>query len=194
MPKPCVHNYAFRKALGYVRNKKGRLEHETVVTTFQNAVQQVISNRPPYVPLYLPVQNFIMLLQIIRNRLGDDNVMSAGVETNRFYDVGFYLYVGPEEKDSPYQYLDPRKPLREVVSDFYQNLVTPSAIFRDCIFDMQEEESRIVIAWEECEDYAELFSYLEGVHGGMIKASSGKGELSFRKKKDTFTFEIVTMD
>lgn len=189
-----VHNYAFRKALGYVRNKKGRLEYDNVMNTFQNTVHQVISTRPPYMPLYLPVKNFIMLLQIIRNRLGDDNVISAGVATNRFYDMGFYLYVGPEENDSPYHFLNPHKPLREVVGDFYQNLVTPSAIFRECIIGLQERETMITINWEECGEYKELFHYLEGIHGGMIKASKGNGVLSSRKRKDAFTFEIVIVD
>ncbi|UCE73034.1 MAG: hypothetical protein JSV56_08315, partial [Methanomassiliicoccales archaeon] len=98
MPNPSVHNYAFRKALGYVRNKKGKNESEAIRKTYHDAITQTISDRPPYVPLYLPIENFILLLQIIRNRLGDDNVISGGVETNRFYDVGFYVYVGPEEK------------------------------------------------------------------------------------------------
>jgi hypothetical protein len=194
MPNPSVHNYAFRKALGYVRNKKGKQEYEAVQATFQNAVHQVISNRPPYVPLYLPMQNFIMLLQIIRNRLGDDNVMSAGTETNRFFDIGFYLYVGPEEKDSPYTFLDPNKPLITVVTDFYHNLVTPSAIIRECTFGLQEEESKLVVTWDECSEYMDLFPYLQGLHGGMIKAATTNGSLSSRQTKNKFIFEIELLD
>ena len=194
MPNPSVHNYAFRKALGYVRNKKGKVEYEAVQTTFQSAVHQVISNRPPYVPLYLPMENFIILLQIIRNRLGDDNVMSAGVDTNRVFDVGFYVYVGPEEKDSPYTFLDPHKHLLEVVTDFYHNLITPSAIIRECTFGLQEEESRLVITWDDCKEYMDIFQYLEGLHGGMIKASTGYGSLSSQKKKEKFIFEIELLE
>ncbi len=194
MPNPSVHNYAFRKALGYVRNKKGKMEYEAIQTTFQDAGHKVISNTPPYIPLYLPIQDFIMLLHIIRNRLGDDNVMSAGIETNRFYDIGFYYYIGPEEKDSPYTFLDPHKPLLEVVSDFYHNLVTPSAIIRECTFGLQEEESKLVVKWDECKDYMDLFPFLEGLHGGMIKASTGNGSLSSRKTKNNFIFEIELME
>lgn len=190
MPNPSVHNYAFRKALGYVRNKKGKMEYEAVQTTFQSAVHQVISNRPPYFPLYLPMQNFILLLQIIRNRLGDDNVMSAGVDTNRVFDVGFYVYIGPEEKDSPYTFLDPHKHLLEVVTDFYHNLITPSAIIRECTFGLQEEESKLVVTWDECKEYMDLFPYLEGIHSGMIKASTSHGNLSCKKTKNKFVFEI----
>jgi len=190
MANPSVHNYAFRKALGYVRNKKGLREAEVIIKTFHDAVPQKISERPPYVPLYLPMKNFILLLQIIRNRLGDDNVMSGGVSTTRLYDVGYYVYVGPEEKDSPYTFLDPHKHLLEVITDFYHNLITPSAIIRECTFGLQEDESKFIVTWDECKDYMDLFPYLEGLHGGMIKASTSHGLIFSKKTKNKFVFEI----
>lgn len=194
MSEAKVHNYAFRKALGYVRNKRGRQGSESVRETFENTTHQKISTRSPYLPSYLPIKSFVILLQIIENSLGDKKIVTAERKTHRCYDVGFYLYNGPEENDSPYHYLDPHKTLSEVVEEFYNNLATASAIFKNCDTDLTTEDLKIKITWKGCEEYIELFYYLEGAHAGMIKESSSEGLLRARKAGDTFIFEIELLE
>ncbi|UCE36167.1 MAG: hypothetical protein JSW00_11525 [Thermoplasmata archaeon] len=185
-----VHNYAFRKALGYVRTKRGRLGSESIRKTYVSATHQFISTRSPYLPSYMPVKSFVILLQIIKNNLGEKKGVNSEKVIHRCYDVGFYLYSGPEEKDSPYQYLDPHKELKEVMGEFYHNLETPSAIFKDCETDLETSDSKITVTWKKLDEYPELFHYLEGLHAGMIKESKSDGELSAQKKRGDFIYII----
>lgn len=194
MSDPKAHNYAFRKALGYVRNKRGRAGSDSVRETFQHTTHQMISIRSPYMPSYLPLKSFVIILQIIKNILGDKKIVTSDRKTHRCYDVGFYLYNGPEEEDSPYHYLDPHKPLSEVVSEFYQNLDTASAIFKNCDTELNIEDSKIKVKWKGCEEYIELFYYLEGLHAGMIKESISDGVQKARKTRDNLIFEIELID
>lgn len=190
MSEALVHNYAFRKALGYVRNKRGRSGSETVKETFEKAANQKISTRSPYMPSYLPIKSFVTLLQLIKKSLGDKKVADSTKKIHRCYDVGFFLYTGPEETDSPYHYLDPHKPLSEVIGEFYQNLGTASAIFKHCDTELTIDDSKIKAKWKGCEEHIELFYYLEGLHAGMIKESTGEGVLKAKKSRDTLVFEI----
>ncbi len=185
-----VHNYAFRKALGYVAKKKGTMEVEVIRTGFENAVQQKIASKPPFFPIYYPLNSFVMLLQIIKNRLGDENITTVGINTNRYYDIGFYLYAGAEEVTSPYQFLDPTIHLSEVLGEFYHNLNTASAIIKNCGTTLIVKDSKITGNWEKCNEFLELFPYLEGVHAGMIRTSSSDGVLLARKEGDVFVYEI----
>ncbi len=194
MSEAKVHNYAFRKALGYVRNKRGRAGSDSVRDIFENTTHQFISIRSPYMPSYLSVKSFVILLQIIKNSLGEKKMVSSERKTHRCYDVGFYLYTGPEETDSPYHYLDPHKPISEVVSEFYHNLTTPSAIFRNCRTTLAIKDSKIEAEWKGLGEYIELFYYLEGAHAGMIKESSGDGKVMGRKTRDAFVFEIELLE
>ena len=188
-----VHNYALRKALGYVRIKKGKIKSESIRTKFENSVHQKLSLEPPYLPLYYPIKSFIILLQIIKNNLGDAETSTDKI-TERSYDVGFYLYTGPEEKNSPYKYLDPHKHLSEVITDFYNHLHTANAIFRGCENTLTEEESKIRGSWEGCEEHDELFHYIEGIHAGIIRASTSEGVLSAKREGSAFVFEIDLKD
>ncbi len=190
MTEPKVHNYAFRKTLGYVRNKKGKLEYENVKITFENATSKRISTLAPYMPSYLSLKSFVILLQIIKERLGDENITTGGVASNRCYDVGFYLYMGSEEVDSPYNYLDPHKQLPNVMGDFYHNLETPSGIFKYCGTMLTHKGSRIKATWLDLEEYSDFIDYLKGMHAGMIRASASRGVLSTKKKDDAIMFEI----
>ena len=194
MSDPKAHNYAFRKALGYVRNKRGRAGSDSVRETFQHTTHQMISIRSPYMPSYLPLKSFVIILQIIKNSLGDKKIVTSDRKTDRCYDVGFYLYTGPEEGDSPYHYLDPHKPLSDVVSEFYHNLATASAIFKNCETELTIEDSKIKIKWKGCEEYIELFYYLEGLHAGMIKESISDGVQKARKTRDNLIFEIELIE
>jgi hypothetical protein len=171
MSEAKVHNYAFRKALGYVRNKKGRLGIEEVKQTFENTTKQKLA--------------------IIKNSLGEKKVVNAEKITDRCYDVGYYLYTGPNEKDSPYHYLDPHKEISQVVGEFYHNLKTPSAIFRDCEIALETNESEITVKWKKLGDYIELFFYLEGVHAGMIKESTSEAVLDSDKKGKTYSYKLT---
>ena len=110
--------------------------------------------------------------------------------SNRCYDVGYYLYTGSEEIDSPYNYLDPHKQLPAVLGDFYHNLETPSGIFKYCGTMMTHKGSIIKATWLELEDNSDFIDYLKGVHAGMIRASHSTGILSARKKDDAIIFEI----
>lgn len=193
MSEATVHNYAFRKALGYVRNKRGKGGSESIREIFENTTHVKISTRSPYMPSYLPIKSFVILLQIIKKSLGDKKIVESARKTHRCYDVGFYLYTGPEETDSPYHYLDPHKPLSDVVGEFYHNLATPSAIFKNCETELEIEESKIKSKWKGCEEQIELFYYLEGLHAGMIKESAGEGILKAKKSRDTFVFEIEVL-
>jgi hypothetical protein len=190
MGEARVHNYAFRKTLAYVKNKKGKLENENIRQTFESATHYKLAARPPYLPTYYPLNSFVMLLQIIINRFGDEKALYEDKKTKRCCDMGYYLYTGPEEKDSPYHYLDPRKPLIEVLTDFYNNLRTPSGIFQNCGSTFSIEGSKIRAVWEGCTGNDEFFFYLEGVHEGMIKCSHGRGVLLAKKGKDAFIYEI----
>lgn len=190
MNEPMVHNYAFRKALGYIGNKKGTIEVDAIRTSFENAVHQKISTQSPFLPTYIPLKSFILLLQLIKNRLGDENITTAGMKTNRCYDVGFYLYAGPEETSSPYQYLDPTKQLSKVVIEFYHNLSTPSGVIKNCGTTLIQKDSKMTGTWEKCGEFYELFQYLEGVHAGMIRTGTGEGVLSAKKEGEVFIFEI----
>lgn len=190
MSEALVHNYAFRKALGYVGNKRGRGGSEEVRQTYENATHQKISTKSPYLPSYMPIKSFVILLQIIMNSLGDKKAINSGKRTHRCYDVGFYLYTGPSEKDSPYHYLDPHKPLSDVLNEFYHNLKTPSAFFKHCETELVTQGSTITITWKGFEEYIELFFYLEGMHAGMIKESVSEASMMAKKAKDTFLYEI----
>lgn len=194
MGEARVHNYAFRKTLAYVVNKKGISEGENIRLIFENATSNKLSPRPPYLPSYYPLNSFLMLLQIIINRFGDEKAMSDAKKTKRCCDIGYYLYAGPEVKNSPYHYLDPQKPLIEVITDFYNNLRTPSGIFKNCGSHLTIEGNKIRAVWEGCTEYDEFFSYLEGVHEGMIRSSSNRCMLLARKNKDAFLFEIELTD
>lgn len=194
MSEPKVHNYAFRKALGYVKNKRGKMGSESIRQVFENTTHQKISIRSPYMPSYLPIKSFVILLQIIKNALGDKKVVNSDRKKSRYYDVGFYLYTGPAENDSPYHYLDPHKPVSDVIKEFYHNLTTPSAIFKECGAKLTIKDSKIEGVWTGCEEYIELFYYLEGVHEGMIKESVGRGKLKAKKARDKFVYEIEMFD
>lgn len=188
-----VHNYAFRKALAYVRNKRGKKVYESCISAFENTVHTRLSTRSPYLPSYYPIKSFVIFLQIINSTMGEDKIQSLK-KVNRYHDIGFYLYTGSEVQDSPYHYLDPHKSLFEVVSDFYNNLKTASGIFRDCGTELVKKDSKIETHWDGLGEYVELFHYLEGVHSGMIKESSSEGELTSKKKKNTFIFEIKILN
>lgn len=194
MSECIVHNYAFRKALGYVRNKKGKLGSENTRETFVSTTKQTISTRPPYLPSYLPLDSFVILLQIINSSLGEKKIVNEEKKTHRCFDVGFYLYAGPEEPDSPYHYLDPHQQLSRVMDDFYHNLQTPSAIFKECETSLDSKNKTIIASWKDCEGHMELFYYLEGVHAGMIKESSSEGELSAHKEGKAFVYKIKLVD
>lgn len=194
MSEAKVHNYAFRKLLAYVKNKRGKKERDSIQQIFENSSQSKISTRSPYLPTYHPIKSFILLLQIVKNRFGDTTAKIDVQDTDRCYDVGFYLYVGSEEKDSPYHYLDPHKSLEEVLTDFYNNLNTPSAIFKDCGTKLTISDSKIMAVWKECEGNDDFFHYLDGVHAGMIKASIGNGRLFAKKEGDIFVFEIHVLE
>ncbi len=194
MSEPKVHNYAFRKALGYVRNKKGKLGSLNIRETFMNTTHQNIAEQYPYVPSYYPAKSFVILLQIIENNLEDKKIVSEEKRTPRSHEVGFYLYTGPNEADSPYHYLDPHKELSQVIDEFYHNLKTPSAIFRNCETTLETEGDTLVATWKKREESIELFYYLEGVHTGMIKESSSDGELAALKEKDAFIYRIKMLD
>ncbi|UCE73257.1 MAG: hypothetical protein JSV56_09505 [Methanomassiliicoccales archaeon] len=188
-----VHNYAFRKALAYIRNKRGRNESENIKQILENTIHQKLSTRSPYLPSYYPLKSFVIFLQIINSRLGEDKMIIAK-KTNRYHDIGFYLYTGPEVADSPYHYLDPHKPLFEVVTEFYNNLQSPSGIFKDCGTAMSKKDSKVETIWKGCCEYSELFFYLEGVYAGMIKESATDGVLSAKKEGDAFIFEVELLD
>lgn len=194
MSEATAHNYAFRKALGYVKNKRGRNGSESVRETFENVTHKKISTRSPYMPSYLPIKSFVILLQIIKKSLGDKKIVDSAKKIHRCYDVGFYLYTGPEETDSPYHYLDPHKHVSEVVGEFYHNLATASAIFKNCKTDLKIKDLKINATWEGCEEHIELFYYLEGLHAGMIKESVSDGVLKARKARDTLFFEIEILE
>jgi hypothetical protein len=144
-------------------------------------------------PTYIPLRSFGFLLKLISKHLGDENVIIAGEKTNRSYDVGFYLYTGPEEKASPYHYLDPHKKLNEVIEDFYNNMKTPSGIFKECSVNLDIRENKIVAVWSGCTVVEELFQYISGIHAGMIKTSVDTGHLTSRLKDDAFVFEIESV-
>jgi hypothetical protein len=193
MTEVRVHNYAFRKALSYVRNKRGRKAYESCIQAFENTINMRLSTRSPYLPSYYPMKSFVIFLQIINSTLGEGKIQSPK-KTNRYHDIGFYLYTGPEVQDSPYHYLDPHKSLFEVVTDFYNNLQTASGIFRDCGTELVKKDSKIETHWDGLGEYVELFHYLEGVHSGMIKESNDEGKLVSKKKRNTFIFEIEILD
>jgi hypothetical protein len=190
MSEPKVHNYAFRKALGYVRNKRGRLGIESIKQTFESATHQKLSTKYPYMPSYYPIKSFVILLQIIKSTLGEKKMGNSERSKSRCCDVGFYLYAGPEENDSPYHYLDPHKDLFHVMGEFYHNLKSPSAIFKDCDTNLETSDSEIIATWKKLADYIELFYYLEGAHLGMIKESSSEGKLSALMEGDAFIYTI----
>jgi hypothetical protein len=194
MSEAKVHNYAFRKALGYVRNKRGRLGIESIKQTFESTTHQKLSTQYPYMPSYYPIKSFVILLQIIKSNLGERQVSNSEVSKSRCCDIGFYLYAGPEESDSPYHYLDPHKDLPKVMGDFYHNLKSPSAIFKGCDTNLEISDSEIVATWKKLSDYIELFYYLEGVHLGMIKESSSEGKLTAIMEGDSFVYTIKLLE
>jgi hypothetical protein len=193
MKEVRVHNYAFRKALAYVRNKRGKNASESCKSVFENTIQQKLSTRSPYLPSYYPMKSFIIFLQIINNTLGEGKVQNAK-KINRYHNIGFYLYTGGEVGDSPYHYLDPHKQLFQVVEDFYNNLLTASGIFLDTDITINKKNSKVEIIWNDIHDYPELFFYLEGLHEGMIKASSSNGLMKSKKQKGAFVFELEILE
>jgi hypothetical protein len=193
MTEVRVHNYAFRKALAYVRNKRGRRLSEKCKEVFESTIHQKLSTRSPYLPSYYPLKTFVIFIQIINSTLGEEK-LPIPKKSNRYNDIGFYLYTGPVVADSPYHYLDPHKALVDVLTDFYNNLQTASGIFRDCPIVLSKMESKVVITWKGMEDYMELFFYLEGVHTGMIKEAATEGKLTSKQEGDAYIFEIELLD
>jgi hypothetical protein len=193
MKEVRVHNYAFRKALAYVRNKRGKNISESCKQVFENTIHQKLSTRSPYLPSYYPMKSFIIFLQIINNTLGEGKVQNAK-KVNRYHNIGFYLYTGAVVADSPYHYLDPHKPLYQVIEDFYNNLLTASGVFLDTNITLERKNSKVQITWNSVDDYPELFMYLEGLHEGMIKSSSSNGLLRSNKKMNTFVFVVEVIE
>jgi hypothetical protein len=193
MTEVRVHNYAFRKALSYVRNKRGKKVSEKCQHTFENTIHKKLSTRSPYLPSYYPMKSFVIFLQIINSTLGEEKLPSLK-KTNRYFDIGYYLYTGPEVQDSPYHYLDPHKPLFDVISDFYNNLQTASGIIRDCGTALSKKDHTVETIYKGLSEYVELFYYLEGVYAGMIKESSSEGKLNSKKEGDTFIFEVEILE
>lgn len=192
MTEVRVHNYAFRKALAYVRNKRGKNVSEKCHHIFENTIRQKLSTRSPYLPSYYPIKSFVIFLQIINSTLGEEKIPRPK-KVNRYFDIGYYLYTGPVVQDSPYHYLDPHKPLSDVLKDFYNNLQTASGIIRNAGTSMLLTDHKVVTTYTGLSDYPELFFYLEGVYKGMIKESSSDGRLNSKKDGDTFIFEVEVL-
>jgi hypothetical protein len=192
MTEVMIHNYAFRKAFAYVRNKRGKRLSEKCQQIFENTTHQKVSTKSPYLPSYYPVKTFVIFLQIINNVLGEEKLPTPK-KGNRYYDIGFYLYTGPVVQDSPYHYLDPHKAVDEVIKDFYDNLQTASGIIRNAGTSMLLTDHKVVTTYTGLSEYDELFFYMEGVYNGMIKESSSEGRLSSKKEGDTFIFEVEVL-
>jgi hypothetical protein len=187
-----VHNYAFRKALAYVRNKRGKKISEKCQHTFENSIHQKLSTRSPYLPSYYPIKSFVIFLQIINSTLGEENLRNSK-KINRYFDIGYYLYTGPAIQDSPYHYLDPHKPVSKVIRDFYNNLQTASGIIKNAGTTMLLTDHKVITTYTGLSEYDELFFYLQGVYSGMIKESSSVGKLNSKKEGDTFIFEVEVL-
>lgn len=184
-----VHNYAFRKALEYVKNKRGKGLCEQCQRTFERTIHQKLSTQPPYIPSYYPLKSFVIFLQIINNTL-DEEKLPNPKRSNRYSDIGYYLYTGSKIKDSPYHYLDPHKPVSEVIKDFYNNLQTASGIIRDVGTSLSIKEQIVEATYSGLTEYDELFFYLQGAYSGMIKESLSQGKLNSKKEEDRFIFEV----
>ena len=192
MKEVRVHNYAFRKALAYVKNKRGKRLSEKCQQIFENTTHQKVSTRSPYLPSYYPIKTFVIFLQIINSTLGDEKIPGPK-KSNRYYDIGYYLYTGPMVQDSPYHYLDPHKPITEVIKDFYNNLQTASGIIRNAGTSMILTDHKVITTYTGLSEYDELFFYMEGVYKGMIKESSSEGRLNSKKEGDTFIFDVEVL-
>jgi hypothetical protein len=193
MKEVRVHNYAFRKALAYVRNKRGKQVSEKCQHTFENTIHQRLSTRSPYLPSYYPMKSFVIFLQIINSTMGEEK-LPVPKKTNRYFDMGYYMYTGPAVQDSPYHYLDPHKSISDVVTDFYDNLQTASGIILDCGTSLSIAGKHIRAEYNGLSEYVEMFYFLEGVYAGMIKESSSEGDLKSKKEGDTFIFEVEILD
>jgi hypothetical protein len=192
MKEVRVHNYAFRKALAYVRNKRGKRLSEKCQQIFENTTHQKVTTRSPYLPSYYPVKTFVILLQIINNVLGEEKLPTPK-KGNRYYDIGFYLYTGTPVADSPYHYLDPHGSISDVIKDFYDNLQTASGIIMEAGTGYSKKDNKVEVTYKGLSAYDEMFFYLEGVYKGMIKESSSEGRLSSKKEGDTFIFEVEVL-
>ncbi len=192
MTEVMVHNYAFRKAIAYVRNKRGKKLSEKCLQMFESTTHQKVSTRSPYMPSYYPIKTFVIFLQIINSVLGEEK-LPIPKKGNRYYDIGFYLYTGRVVQDCLYHYLDPHKAVDEVIKDFYDNLQTASGIIRNAGTSMLLTDHKVVTTYTGLSEFDELFFYLEGVYNGMIKESSSEGRLSSKKEGEAFIFEVEVL-
>ena len=185
-----VHNYAFRKALGYVKSKKGRLESDRLKALFEDATNQRIAMMPPFLPSYYPLETFVTLLKLIEEHFGEENRLMQRRESKRSYEIGYYLYSGQEEETSPYHHLNPHKKIDEVVNEFYANLRTPSGLLKNCNITVEKEGNVIRVTWRDLSVDPIFLEYLEGLHAGMIKASTSDASMSTKKLDGAIEFDI----